>query len=95
MMKTKAASGPISLRAAVGWCLVAGASFHAAYVFPPLSFLLAVSVFALVRLSRARSTRIAVRAGLLLGLALYGPQLGFFWTIVGPAAVALWLVLAF
>ena len=85
----------ISFRAIVGWFLVAVASFHAAYTFPPLSFLMAVFVFALVRLSHARSTRIAARVGMLLGLALYGPQLNFFWAIFGPAAIALWVVLAF
>ena len=84
----------ISFRAIVGWFLVAVLSFHVAYTFPPVSFLMAVFVFALVRLSHARSTRIVVRVGLLLGLALYGPQLDFFWTIFGPAAIALWAILA-
>jgi len=86
---------PISHRAAVGWFLLAVAAFHAAYSFPSLSFLMGVFVFALIRLSHARSGRYAVRVGLALGLSLYGPQLGFFWTIFGPAAIALWLVLAF
>jgi len=54
-----------------------------------------IFVFALVRLSHTRSVRYAGRLGLVLGLALYGPQLGFFWIIFGPAAIALWLVLAF
>ena len=87
--------GALSHRAAVGWSLVAVAAFHAAYTFPPFSFLMVIFVFALVRLSHTRSVRYAGRLGLVLGLALYGPQLGFFWIIFGPAAIALWLVLAF
>lgn len=86
---------PISHRATAGWFLVAIATFHSAYSFPSLSFLMVVFVFALVRLSHTRSVRYAARVGLVLGLALYGPQLGFFWVIFGPAAIALWLVLAF
>jgi apolipoprotein N-acyltransferase len=31
---------------------------------------------------------------LLTGLICFGPQLGFFWRIFGPAAIALWAVLA-
>jgi apolipoprotein N-acyltransferase len=53
-----------------------------------------VFLFALVRLSNVRSGRFAGRVGLLLGFLLYGPQLKFFWNIFGPAAIALWLVLA-
>ena len=33
--------------------------------------------------------------GWALGLLIYGPQLMFFWTLFGGAAIALWLVLAF
>ncbi len=32
--------------------------------------------------------------GLAIGLACYGPQLGFFWNIFGAAAILLWLVCA-
>ena len=54
-----------------------------------------VHLFALLRLTRVRTTRQAIYTGLALGVAMYGPQLGFFWTIFGAGAVALWLVLAF
>ena len=31
---------------------------------------------------------------MVVGFACFAPQLGFFWNIFGPAAIALWLVLA-
>ena len=37
----------------------------------------------------------AFYTGLTVGLGLYAPQLAFFWGIFGPAAITLWLVLAF
>lgn len=70
-------------------------SFHTAYTSPSCAFLMLLFAFAVVRLARARSGRHAAYGGLLLGVALYGPQLGFFWTIFGPMAAALWVVLAF
>ena len=49
----------------------------------------------LAMLTRVSSKRVAVYGGLVLGLALYGPQLGFFWNIFGAGAILLWLVCAF
>jgi apolipoprotein N-acyltransferase len=75
---------------------LAGAGcLHLAYAFPRLSFLLLGTFASFAALSLARSRRKAFYPVLLIGLALYAPQLGFFWTIFGPAAVLLWLVLAF
>ncbi|MEI2723660.1 MAG: hypothetical protein V9H26_08990 [Verrucomicrobiota bacterium] len=48
-----------------------------------------------MQLARLRTTRQSFYTGLLAGLLCFGPQLGFFWRIFGPAAIALWTVLAF
>jgi apolipoprotein N-acyltransferase len=86
-----------------GWqavLLMMGAAgcFHAAYT-PAQSGLLALLIVGyvgcLVQLARMRTTRLAFYAGLLTGLACFGPQLAFFWNIFGAAAIALWVVLAF
>ena len=74
------------------------ACFHAAYTpaHPgPMALLIIGYVVCLGQLSRLRTTRLAFYAGLLTGLACLAPQLAFFWTIFGPAAIALWTVLAF
>lgn len=78
--------------------LIAAACFHAAYTpaHPgPLALLIIGYVVCLVQLARLRTTRLAFYTGLLTGLACYAPQLAFFWGIFGPAAIPLWMVLAF
>ncbi len=75
---------------------LAGAGcLHLAYAVPQLSFLLLGTFASFAALSLARSRRKAFYPVLLIGLAVYAPQLGFFWTIFGAPAVLLWLVLAF
>jgi apolipoprotein N-acyltransferase len=78
--------------------LVAVGCFHAAYT-PAHPGLLALGivgyVICVVQLARLATTRQSFYAGLLAGLACYAPQLAFFWGIFGPAAIALWTVLAF
>jgi len=83
--------GPL---AALGWASAASVLFHGGYRLPGGWLMLAFPtvLFALVWLPSARS---AFYVGLTLGLGLYAPHLGFFWTLFGPAAVILWLVLAF
>lgn len=71
------------------------ATFHLGFSFPPLGALLLVYLGALVALRRAPGTRWAFYTGFAIGLGVLGPQLGFFWGIFGPAAVVLWLILAF
>ena len=77
--------------------LVAVVCFHIAYT-PANSSLLALFIVGyvgcLVQLARLRTTRQSFYTGLLTGLLCYGPQLAFFWNIFGPAAIALWAVLA-
>ena len=77
------------------YALGAVAAFHLAYTFPPLSFLIVVYLFCLFRLANVASPRKAFYIGLAIGMAIFAPQLGFFWNIFKGAAVALWAVLAF
>jgi apolipoprotein N-acyltransferase len=86
---------PLSWSQLLGFALGGVAAFHAAQSVAALSFLIVVFLFCVAQLARVGSARVAFYTGLAVGLALYGPQLDFFWTIFGLAAVALWLVLAF
>ncbi|MGI8966006.1 MAG: nitrilase-related carbon-nitrogen hydrolase, partial [Limisphaerales bacterium] len=70
-------------------------SFHLAYGFPRCSFLMAVFLFCFFRLANLNSPRKAFYFGLAIGMAIYAPQLGFFWKIFNAAAIALWLIIAF
>ncbi len=80
--------------AALLWGMGAVTAFRLAYGVAELRSVIVIFVFCLGRLFRLQSMRWAFRAGLVIGLACYAPHLGFFWTIFGPAAGALWLVLA-
>jgi len=82
-------------RAAVGWGALAVACFHLAFLFPALAFLIAVYLFGVFRLSEIATPRRAMWAGVTVGFLCFGPQLGFFYTIFGMSAAALWAVLAF
>jgi apolipoprotein N-acyltransferase len=52
-------------------------------------------VIFLAQLSRLPTTRGAFYAGLITGFLCVAPQLTCFWKIFGPAAIALWYILAF
>ncbi len=73
---------------------MAVATFHLGFLYVPLSWLVLVWLGCLFALRRTSCGRWAFYTGLAIGLAIYGPQLHFFWNIFGPAAIALWLVLA-
>ncbi len=60
-----------------------------------MRILIAVFLYCVLQLSRLGSSKQASYVGLAVGLLCYAPQLAFFWKIFGPAAIALWLVLAF
>ena len=77
------------------FALAAIASFHLAYSFEHGQILLVVFLYCLFRLANVRSIRAAFYTGLTIGLAIYAPQLRFFWTIFQVAAIPLWLVLSF
>jgi len=85
---------PPGLKSGFGWALTALISFHAAQTVG-IGWLLIPCAYALIELSRAASNRKVFCPMLGVGFFLYAPQLGFFWGIFGPAAIALWLVLAF
>lgn len=94
-MHADASPGSLTPRATVLWGAVSIAAFHLGFAFAPLGVLLLAYLGALVVLRRAPSSRWAFYTGLAVGLGLFVPQLAFFWGIFGPAAVALWLILAF
>jgi apolipoprotein N-acyltransferase len=83
---------PLTVREMLAWGAGAIAAFHLAYEFcPPL---ILVFLLCLFRLAHVATRPRAMYAGWILGLAIYAPQLTFFWNIFGFGAVALWLVLA-
>jgi apolipoprotein N-acyltransferase len=75
--------------------VLAAGAFHLAYAFPPLSVGLLVYLYCLLQLARAPTARLAFYPGLAIGMLVAAPQLTCFWRIFGPAAIVLWLVLAF
>ena len=75
--------------------LLAILGFHLAYSSRHLSAAMLLFLYALVSLAALPTGRASFYAGLLVGLAVYAPQLSFFWSIFGPPAVTLWVVLAF
>lgn len=89
---------PLDWKRATVVALMAVACFHAAYT-PARSGWLAFAIvgylICLVQLARLRTTRQCFYTGLAVGFACFAPQLECFWRIFGPAAIALWLVLAF
>lgn len=77
--------------------LVAAVCFYIAYAPAPSSaWSLAILgyVICLTQLARLRSARKSFYTTLGIGFICVAPQLEFFWRIFGPAAIALWLVLA-
>lgn len=82
-------------RAAIGYGALAVACFHLAFLYPSLAFLIAFYLLAVFRLSEVATPRRAMWAGVTVGMLCFGPQLGFFYTIFGMSAAALWAVLAF
>lgn len=79
---------------AVGLAAVTAGAYQAAFSqdrFGPLVFVTAACLY---ELRRSATARRAFYAGLLAGLGVFVPQTGFLWTIFGPAAAALWLILA-
>jgi apolipoprotein N-acyltransferase len=83
----------------VALLFIAGAviCFHVAYLrtsFPPLHLAMFGYLACLTQLSRLSTTRQSFYAGLVTGLLCIAPQLICFWKIFGPAAIALWTILA-
>jgi apolipoprotein N-acyltransferase len=88
-------TNPLSTRRGVVFAVVAVASFHLAYWVPGCQWFMGLFLYCLFRLANLGSARLASYFGLGIGLAVYAPNLIFFWTVFGPGAIALWFVLAF
>lgn len=69
-------------------------SFHLAFLFPAFWWLVLVHLGCLFELRRLPTARQAFYVGLMTGLGVFGPQMGFLWEIFKGAAIPLWLVLA-
>ncbi len=85
----------LNLKQTVLYSVGAIASFHLAHTFAQCSFLIAVYLFCLFRLSNLKTSRRAFYIGFAIGMAIFAPKLRFFWNIFNAAAIALWAVLAF
>jgi len=80
------------------WLALAVVCFHLAYTslkFPAAGLLIFGYAYGLVRLADQPTVRRTFYFGLATGFLCYAPQLFFFWNIFGPAAIVLWLILAF
>jgi apolipoprotein N-acyltransferase len=86
---------PLSWRRTLALAVGAAAAFHLAYTFRPLGVLVALYLYCLFQLAALPTPRQAFYIGLMVGYAVYAPQLAFFWTLFGWPAMALWTVLAF
>jgi apolipoprotein N-acyltransferase len=87
-------SSSLPTRTALLLSLTAIISFHLAYSFSALSFLILIYLACLFQLSRLPSARIAFYFGLAIGTGC-ALQAFFFWNIFGPTAISLWLILGF
>lgn len=75
--------------------LMGAISFHLAWIFPVLNALALVYAGALIYLTESGSRARSFRLGFLAGFLVFAPQLAWFSTIFGLAAVCLWAVLSF
>ena len=80
------------------WLALAVGCFQAAYAsihHPAVGLLIFGYAYGWVRLTEQPSVRRAFYFGLVTAFPSYAPQLFFMWRIFGPAAIVLWLILAF
>jgi apolipoprotein N-acyltransferase len=84
----------LGLKAWVAWFLLALVAFHLAFEVPGLEFGFVLFFVALLELNRVDTPRKSFYTGLLLGLLVYSPQLGFFYVIFKMAALPLWGILS-
>ncbi len=94
----KPSVSPITGRTGLLLALGAAVCFYVAYApieFGPLRLFSFAYIAFLVQLARLKTTRRSFYAGLVTGLICVAPQLACFWSIFGPAAVPLWVIVAF
>jgi apolipoprotein N-acyltransferase len=97
MNALKSSSHPLGWMKSLLWLAFAVGCFHLAYVstrFSAAGLMTLGYALALVRLADQPTVRRAFYFGLAAGYLCYAPQLAFFWLIFGPAAIALWTVIA-
>jgi apolipoprotein N-acyltransferase len=85
----------LSAWATLWFALAAILSFHLAYTMENCQILLVVFLYCLFRLAGVKTSRLAFYIGMGIGLAIYAPQLSFFWRIFQAGAIPLWLILSF
>ncbi len=73
---------------------VAVLGFHVAW-FPGAAWVMTLFASCLILLTGLPSLALRFGLGLAIGLGIYGPKLSFFWSLFGPSAVVLWLILAY
>jgi apolipoprotein N-acyltransferase len=79
---------------AIVWVLIAALSFCVSYANDRTGLFVLVYLFALMRLARAGSWRLAFYPGLATGLIIACVHLAFFYRIFSFGAAALWIVYA-
>ena len=98
MNNQQASANPSGWGKSFLWLVLAVACFHAAYAsikIPAAGLFIFGYAYFLVRLTDQPNVRRAFYFGLTTGFLCAAPQLFFFWTIFGPAAIVLWIVFAF
>jgi apolipoprotein N-acyltransferase len=85
----------LSAWATLWFALAAILSFHLAYTMGSCQILIVVFLYCLFHLANVQTSRRAFYIGLGIGLAIYAPQLSYFWTIFQAGAIPLWLILSF
>jgi apolipoprotein N-acyltransferase len=85
----------LSAWSALWFALAAILSFHLAYTIENCQILFVVFFYCLFHLVNVQTSRRAFYIGLGIGLAIYAPELSFFWRIFQAGAIPLWLILSF
>lgn len=83
----------LSTRAALALAVAGLVTFHVACLIEPAGIVTVGYLLCLYALAWAKSARWAFYLGLLIGTLVAAPQLWFFESIFGPAAVGLWAIL--
>ncbi len=94
----KPSAEPLGWKKSFLWLALAVACFQLAYTslkFPAAGLFIFGYALGLVQLANQPTVRRAFYFGLVTAYLCYAPQLFFMWSIFGPFAIVLWLVLAF
>jgi hypothetical protein len=94
----KPSTEPLRWKKSFLWLTLVVACFHLAYTslkLPAAGLFIFGYAFGLVQLTNQPTVRRAFYFGLVTAYLCYAPQLLFMWSIFGPFAIVLWLVLAF